>query len=374
MRHLACLAMSTPCLVKGLVRGFVAFGWGLAGCVWAAPFADPLDHPAVMRSDISNRPFMAVTQAGTSLVVVGSRGMIALSKDQGQSWQQSRVPVQSDLLAVHFPTPARGWAVGHDGVILHSPDGGNTWTKQLDGRLAAVAFKQYYAQMAQSGDPAVQERAQKALATLEQNFKVGPALPYLDVWFADAQTGYVVGSFGMLATTRDAGKSWQPALDRIDNPDQLNLNAVRGIHGQILIAAERGKVFRYEATQDRYVPVSSDYTGSFFGFVGDPQAVLAFGLRGVVYRSADQGRSWARVSVPGGASIAGGAAHADNTGLVLANAAGQLIVSNPSGTEFRLVPSAQPMRFTGIASLEKQAVLTTGMAGIRIQRMPSALR
>ena len=33
-----------------------------------------------------------------------------------------------------FPTPSTGWAVGHDGVVLHSTDAGRTWTRQLDGR------------------------------------------------------------------------------------------------------------------------------------------------------------------------------------------------------------------------------------------------
>ena len=32
------------------------------------------------------------------------------------------VPVSSDLVAVAFPTPQQGWAVGHDGVILASAD------------------------------------------------------------------------------------------------------------------------------------------------------------------------------------------------------------------------------------------------------------
>ena len=30
----------------------------------------------------------------------------------------------SDLVAVHFPTPQLGWAVGHDETILNTVDGG----------------------------------------------------------------------------------------------------------------------------------------------------------------------------------------------------------------------------------------------------------
>ena len=346
------------------------------GGALAAPFADPLTTPALMRSTIANRPCLAVAVAGKQLVAVGSRGMIATSADQGKTWQQAKVPVQSDLLALHFPTPALGWAVGHDGVILHSADGGASWTKQLDGRAAEKAFKQIYQAQADAGD----EAAKAALATLEQNFKAGPALPFLDVWFEDANTGYAVGSFGMLAVTLDGGKTWTPGLHRVDNEQQLNLNAVRGINGDILLAAERGQVFRLDRSKGRFTAVNSGYTGSFFGFVGNQaggvQAVLAFGLRGVVYRSVDQGRSWAPVQVPGGASVAAGAVRPGNAGVVLVNAAGQLILGNAALTEFTQVQTSLNQtslnqRLTGVVVLDDGTVVTSGLGGLHTQRLPS---
>jgi photosystem II stability/assembly factor-like uncharacterized protein len=338
----------------------------LAGGALAAPFADPLNTPALMRTTIANRPFLAVAVAGKQLVAVGSRGMIATSADQGKTWQQAKVPVQSDLLALHFPTATLGWAVGHDGVILHSADGGASWVKQLDGRSAEKAFKQTYQAQAEAGD----EAAKAALATLEQNFKAGPALPFLDVWFEDANTGYAVGSFGMLAVTQDGGKTWTPGLHRVDNEQQLNLNAVRGINGDILLAAERGQVFRLDRAKGRFTAVNSGYTGSFFGFVGNAQAVLAFGLRGVVYRSADQGRSWAPVQVPGGASVAAGATRPGNAGVVLVNAAGQLILGNAAATEFTQMQTSLNQRLTGVVVLEDGTVVTSGLGGLHTQRLP----
>ncbi len=336
----------------------------------AASFADPLTTPALMRQRIEQRPFLAVAQAGKKLVAVGSRGMIATSADQGKSWQQAKVPVQSDLLAVHFPTATEGWAVGHDGVILHSTDGGASWVKQLDGRLAEKTFKQAYQAQAEAGD----EAAKVALATLEQNFKAGPALPFLDVWFEDATTGYAVGSFGMLAVTLDGGKTWAPGLHRVDNDQQLNLNAVRGINGDILLAAERGQVFRLDRSKGRFTAVNSGYSGSFFGFVGNQAghapAVLAFGLRGVVYRSVDQGRSWAPVQVPGGASVAAGALRPGNAGVVLVNAAGQLILGNAALTEFTQMQTALNQRLTGVVVLDDGTVVTAGLGGLRTQRLP----
>ena len=58
----------------------------------------------------------------------------------------AKVPVDATLTAVSFTDDARqGWAVGHLGVILHSTDGGETWSVQRidpveDRPLFAVAF------------------------------------------------------------------------------------------------------------------------------------------------------------------------------------------------------------------------------------------
>ncbi len=37
------------------------------------------------------------------------------------------------LTAVYFINQQRGWAVGHDGLILVSDDGGENWRIQRDG-------------------------------------------------------------------------------------------------------------------------------------------------------------------------------------------------------------------------------------------------
>ncbi|MEN1451047.1 WD40/YVTN/BNR-like repeat-containing protein, partial [Pseudomonas aeruginosa] len=63
--------------------------------------------------------------------------------------QQAQVPVDVLLTSVHFPDANNGWAVGHDGVVLHSTDGGKTWSKQLDGSaISALMLKWAEAEMA----------------------------------------------------------------------------------------------------------------------------------------------------------------------------------------------------------------------------------
>lgn len=321
-----------------------------------AEFRDPLDTPANLRSTPQQRTLMSVTRAGERLVALGSRGLVIVSDDLGATWTQSSVPVQSDLLAVHFPLPDLGWAVGHDGVVLRSTDGGATWTKQLDGRIAQQAFEQYYRD--RSPSPA----RDAALELLQVNYRAGPALPWLDVWFEDSQRGFAVGSFGMLMATTDGGGHWLPWHDRIDNPDSLNLNAVRGIGNDIFIVGERGRVYRLDREAGRFVASDTGYAGSFFGVVGSGASVLVFGLRGTAFRSLDHGATWNRLEIPGEQTLAAGAA--DSERVLLADVAGQLFSAGWHDQRAQPHPAERPWHTTGITRLGNGDIVLTGLEGI----------
>ena len=99
-------------------------------------FQDPLDAAAPSTRFTATTHLTAIARAGNRLVSVGVRGLIVLSDDEGKTWRQAPAPVSSDLVSVRFVTPSRGWACGHDGVILATSDGGEHWVKQLDGRMA----------------------------------------------------------------------------------------------------------------------------------------------------------------------------------------------------------------------------------------------
>ena len=113
---------------------------------------DVLDTPAV-KSPLAVRALVnGLAIAGTRIVAVGQRGHVLLSDDAGKSWQQAEVPVSSDLVAVSFPSASTGWAVGHDGVVLHSTNAGGRWTRQLDGHRAGSVMVDYYSRETTGGD------------------------------------------------------------------------------------------------------------------------------------------------------------------------------------------------------------------------------
>lgn len=327
-----------------------------------AEFKDPLDVPARLVEGLNKRPIQAVVKVDSRLVAVGARGLMITSDDNGDTWQQSSSPVQSDLVAVNFPTEKDGWVVGHDGVVLHSTDAGKSWQKQLDGRQAKDIFTSYYHSRSSAG-------GEEALALVERNYASGSSLPLLDVWFKDAEHGYAVGSFGTIIATSNGGETWEPWFDRIDNEESLNLNGINELNGDVYIAAERGTLFKLNPLAGRFEKIETGHDGSFFGLVGSGDVLLVYGLGGTVYRSADQGITWVELNTSSNSSITAGAVLADSHTFVLTNAVGDLLLGNGLGKALSLQKAQKPSRYTGVVSLANDRLLISSLEGMRIEQL-----
>ncbi|MFA5677237.1 MAG: YCF48-related protein [Pseudomonas sp.] len=326
-------------------------------------FQDPLDTAAAqIQSAVlaDQQPMLTVVQAGQRLVAAGLRGLILLSDDQGESWRQAQVPVQSDLTAVHFPTDIKGWAVGHEGVILHSDDGGETWHKQLDGRIAAEVLAPYYQRELTLDNDWIQPYLEQLLF----NTEAGAILPYLGVHFEDELTGYVVGAFGMARKTEDGGKSWMPWLHRMDNDHFLNLNDIRAVGQDVYVVGEQGTVFRLDRAADRFTAVHTSYDGSFFGVTGNDQRVIAFGLKGNAFSSSDRGASWQMVPTNVEDSLTAGAVSGDGGKVMLITAGGRLVLSQDGGTHFTTFSAVRPMLYAGITAASSNNFVLAGWHGL----------
>lgn len=331
-------------------------------------FQDPLDTAAVtLQGSLTptNQPYTAIANAGTRLVAVGLRGLAVHSED-ARSWQQARVPVQSDLTGVHFLTPEHGWAVGHEGVILKTSDGGRSWEKQFDGRSAESQFGKHYEHRIAAGEEHLAPYLDQTLL----NAQGGAVLPFLDVHFDNPQQGYAIGSFGMIAYTSDGGETWLPGLEYIDNPEFLNLNAFYRIGEQVYIAGERGSVFRLDRQAGRFVNISTDYAGSFFGIIGDKDFLLAFGLSGTAYRSTDNGEDWEQVDTGVRDGITAAVLDDADT-LVLATDTGLLLRSVDKGRTFSVSPADSPLLITAVAKAGADQLLLAGYQGLALQSVSS---
>lgn len=326
-------------------------------------FIPPTELPSFESSLAILAPLNALARAGDRLVAAGQRGHI-LHSDDGRAWIQAPVPVSSDLTALSFPGADQGWAVGHEGVVLKTRDGGKSWTKQLDGRKLAELLAKHYGNPADPSNPEARRLQQDAELFVAQ----GADKPILDVWFEDERRGFVVGAFNIVLRTEDGGASWTPWLDRVDNPRNMHLYGVRPAAGTLFIVGEQGLVMKLDAARQRFVRVALPYQGSLFGVLGNDRLVLVYGLRGNAFRSLDGGASWSKVDTGIDAGITGGVIAADGS-IVLTSQAGHLLRSIDQGATFSRAKLDRVAPNFAVAPAPGGAIALAGLGGVRVQSL-----
>jgi len=270
--------------------------------------------PAAHRPGASSSTMLAATRAGRRLVAVGERGTILLSDDDGATFRQADgVPVSSTLTGVSFVDDREGWAVGHAGVVLHSQDGGRSWSLQRSD--------------------------------------LGHDQPLLAVHFFDARRGVAVGLWSLVIATRDGGRSWQtvtlPAPQGAAKSD-LNLYGLfAGPGGEVYACAEQGRLLRSADVGLTWQVLQTGYRGSLWtGAVLGDGTLLVGGLRGTLLRSADAGASWKTVSSTAKSSITGIAQAAD--GRVIASALDGVVLTSRDAQAFDATQSDDRVAYTAV--------------------------
>ena len=279
-------------------------------------------------------PWRDVLDTPTQPSALASRGLITGLARAGRR-----------VVAVHFPLPDAGWAVGHDGVVLKSVRPSSTLGEKLVAWYAA------------NGDA-------KWLAEAKRIAAQGAENPFLDVWFDDALRGIVVGAFGLALRTTDGGATWEPLMHVADNPKALHLYGVRRIGGALYAVGEQGLLLRQEA-DGRLAALPIPYQGTLFGLVGnDRGAVLAYGLRGNLVRSSDAGRSWQPKATDIGVGLV--AATVDERGrFIVASQAGHVLVSRDDGASFAAANVERLLPTAALASAGPDALVLGGPRGVR---------
>ena len=273
-----------------------------------------------------------VTRAGPRLVAVGDRGHILLSDDEGGTWRQVIVPTRAMLTGVSFGDAQHGWAVGHDGVILATADGGQTWSRQDSGQDLETVF--------------------------------------LDVFFSDPLHGLAVGAYGKCLLTMDGGKSWQPAAPV---PDEVHVNQIAPAAGDtVYLAGEAGTLLVSADARTPWRKCTVPYEGSLFGVLPlGKQSLLTYGLRGHVFVSEDTGATWTPREIPVPVLIMTGVRLKSGV-IVLAGLGGNFSLSRDGGRTFE---AWKPAAFTGgVASLMETtdgALLAVGESGVARLQVPS---
>jgi photosystem II stability/assembly factor-like uncharacterized protein len=259
------------------------------------------------------------------VTVVGERGHILISDDQGDTWVQAKVPTIATLTGVYFHDKDLGWAVGHDAVILKTTNGGKSWD--------LVHF-----------------------APEEER-------PLLDIWFADEKNGIAIGAYGFFLTTADSGNSWS---SKMISEDDWHLNQIKMSEpGKLYIAAEAGTIYRSDDQGKTWKNLPSPYEGSFFGTLplkGD--SILLFGLRGNLFRSEDAGETWTKITTNTKAILNSGLRLQDGR-ILIVGVGGVILESSDNGYTFFLRQQPDRKNILSALPINQDKLILVGQGGIK---------
>jgi photosystem II stability/assembly factor-like uncharacterized protein len=186
---------------------------------------------------------------------VGWNGAIVHTEDGGRNWQVQNSGTQEALFSVFFTLPSSGWVVGEGGTILHTDDGGNNWNPQNSGTnayLFSVTFATRESGWAvgtggtivhnATGDTVVAHLDSSANPiSMGGNWKLqhsGTEATLYSVAFATPQSGWVVGADGTILHTTNGGSDWRPQRSGTSG----------NLHSVVFVTPQSGWIVGYEGT------------------------------------------------------------------------------------------------------------------------------
>jgi photosystem II stability/assembly factor-like uncharacterized protein len=246
------------------------------------------------------KPPAAPPVAPQSGWAVGDNGTILHTEDGGHSWKPQNSQTTESLWDVAFVTAQSGWAVSEGGVI-YTDDRGLTWKPQNAGpsRLYSVDFVSQKSGWA-VGSVGVFSSRGIILHTEDGGMSWSSQLyehftdRFRCVAFATPQSGWVMDEGGMILHTENGGVTWQ--TQRNENNYLLALRSIAFVNSQSSwVVGDGGAIFHTEDGGRSWVPQNSG-TSSDLGSVAfaTPQSGWAVGGEGVIIHTQDGGAKWSR--------------------------------------------------------------------------------
>jgi photosystem II stability/assembly factor-like uncharacterized protein len=264
------------------------------------------------------------------IFAVGAEGTIMRTSDGGITWSNLNSGTTSTLYSVFFTDSLKGWVVGSGGTILHTTDQGETWSTQNSGTdkpLYSVFFKDDSSGTVVGGGIIlnttnggltweIQFTPSSKFSSSGSLFASSPQTDYLlNVVFVNSLNGYAVGGSGKLLRTTDGGKTWTSQTTGTTNDlwaiafaDAQNGFAV-GTFGTILRTTDGGTSWNIiNSGTDNHL-----YAVRF----SDASTGIVVGAKGTVLRTTNGGLTWTQEIVGTANWLRGVALHSKNTNIIV---------------------------------------------------------
>jgi photosystem II stability/assembly factor-like uncharacterized protein len=279
------------------------------------------------RIPVDNMNLTSIERTDSGIVAAGELGHILVSSDNGKSWTRAELSHHRHALITRtrFRDGLNGLAIGHEGWILRTEDGGNSWQ--------------------------------------ETHFEPGTE-PLLGLGMLADRQWMAVGAFGLTLVSNDDGISWSEPSRPLDTDWHLNALIPSRDGTTWLLAGESGTLFRSTDSGNSWESIPEFYNGSLYGGINiDDETWVVYGMRGNIFRSDDNGLNWEQVANPIPASVFSHTQLADGR-LILAGQGGLLLLSDDGGRHFRPVFRGGRMSLTDIEQLDSGKLLISSDSGM----------
>jgi len=178
---------------------------------------------------------------------------ILMSPDTGHTWNVIYDALGPWLRSIYFTNSLKGFAVGDNGVILATSNGGSTWnpiTAPVQRDFYAITFINADTGYIIGGTPSGQLR-RTILRTINGGINWSVLLDtqggiLKDISFANGLIGYTVGDSATVLQTMDGGLNWLPIIIDTNLTGSETFNTVK-FYNRIfgVIGGKAGKLYVY---------------------------------------------------------------------------------------------------------------------------------
>ncbi|MFC1731564.1 YCF48-related protein [candidate division KSB1 bacterium] len=208
-------------------------------------------------------------------------------------WYEVNSGVTSQMHSTYFTNYNNGYAVGRNGTILKTTDGGSIWNTQTSPtstHLLSVYFTNANTGYTVSGNSILKSSNAGVTWALQNTTQAGFA-----VYFPSPLVGYVVGDFGSVVKTITASVTWVDLTSTTGTTEDLygvyfiddNVGYAVGKNGAIIKTTNGGQTWSTLTSGTTYNLMDVQFTNSNTGY-----AIGADVTSGVILKTTNAGVTW----------------------------------------------------------------------------------
>ena len=265
-------------------------------------------------------------------------------------------------------------AAGELGHLFHSKGVGQPWreatvTPQRGSTLTQVFFVDKALGLAVGHDNWILRSEDAGQSWQEVHFETEATEALMSVWGSAWGPLFATGSFGRFLVSEDRGKTWQPRDTGLGDRHFYGIAGAGQQH--LMLVGESGLVGRSADGGRSWARLPDFYNGSFFGLIAlSANDWLVYGMRGKVFRSGDFGETWKEIDADTSLSLYGGTRTRDGR-VVLVGEGGVVTQSGDGGRTFKRLNDGGGSSLSSVAELADGRLIYTGQAGISVAGAPA---